>query len=183
MKIKTPNGLDCSGFVSWALLNGGYDVGDVGAGINEDRTDDLDDLSTKMKLTEENFDASLVKPGDLIGRYGHIGIIIGKEDSTFYIAESLDYDLHVLTMTRDEIILNLQKYFRFPALKCTIGFRNKNMLSVRCRSESRSCRERRGQQAFRRGYGFRKDFPFRRGQGQKRQGEDISSEFQDFPFG
>ena len=104
LKIKTPNGLDCSGFVSWALLNGGYDVGDVGAGINEDRTDDLDDLSTKMKLTEENFDASLVKPGDLIGRYGHIGIIIGIEDSTFYIAESLDYDLHVLTMTRDEII-------------------------------------------------------------------------------
>ena len=104
LKIKTPNGLDCSGFVSWALLNGGYDVGDVGAGINEDRTDDLDDLSKKMKLTEENFDASLVKPGDLIGRYGHIGIIIGKEDSTFYIAESLDYDLHVLTMTKDEII-------------------------------------------------------------------------------
>lgn len=104
LKIKAPNGLDCSGFVSWALLNGGYDVGDVGAGINEDRNDDLDDLSTKMKLTEENFDASLVKPGDLIGRYGHIGIIIGKEDSTFYIAESLDYDLHVLTMTRDEII-------------------------------------------------------------------------------
>lgn len=101
---KEPNGLDCSGFVSWALLNGGYDVGDVGAGINEDRTDDLDDLSTKMKLTEETFNASLVKPGDLIGRYGHIGIIIGKEDSTFYIAESLDYDLHVLTMTRDEII-------------------------------------------------------------------------------
>ena len=41
---KYPNGLDCSGFVTWALYNAGFDVGDSGAGdtyrdddIGEDR--------------------------------------------------------------------------------------------------------------------------------------------------
>lgn len=27
------NGLDCSGFVSWVLLNAGYNPGDLGAGV------------------------------------------------------------------------------------------------------------------------------------------------------
>lgn len=98
------NGLDCSGFVSWALLNGGFDVGDVGAGIDPERTDDLDDLGEKMKVNESDFDPSKIKVGDLFSRYGHIGILIGKDNDTFYIAEALDYDLHVLTMTSKEIL-------------------------------------------------------------------------------
>jgi len=98
------NGLDCSGFVSWALLNGGFDVGDVGAGIDPERTDDLDDLGKKMKVNESDFDPSKIKVGDLFSRYGHIGILIGKDNDTFYIAEALDYDLHVLTMTSKEIL-------------------------------------------------------------------------------
>ena len=47
-----PNGLDCSGFVSWALLNGGFDVGDIGAGENANHND-LDDLGTKVTITNE----------------------------------------------------------------------------------------------------------------------------------
>lgn len=103
-KREEKNGLDCSGFVSWALLNGGFDIGDVGAGIDEERTDDLDDLGTKMKVDVDNFDESKIKVGDLFSRYGHIGILIGKENNTYYIAEALDYDLHVLTMTKEEIL-------------------------------------------------------------------------------
>lgn len=98
------NGLDCSGFVSWALLNGGFDVGDVGAGIDPERTDDLDDLGEKMKVSIEDFDTSKIKVGDLFSKYGHIGILIGKDNDTFYIAEALDYDLHVITMTSKEIL-------------------------------------------------------------------------------
>lgn len=29
------NGLDCSGFVTWAMLNGGFESGDVGSGNEE----------------------------------------------------------------------------------------------------------------------------------------------------
>ena len=37
---KMPNGLDCSGFVTWSLYNSGLDVGDIGAGINDKYKED-----------------------------------------------------------------------------------------------------------------------------------------------
>ena len=84
-----PNGLDCSGFVTWALLNGGFDVGDVGAGANADH-DDLDDLGTKVTITNELMSSGKVKVGDLIGLNGHMAILAGWDDDNYYIAESLN---------------------------------------------------------------------------------------------
>lgn len=100
---NTRNGLDCSGYVSWALYNAGFDVGDGGAGINEAITNDLDDLGEKVPATKESIDSGKVKVGDLIGRYGHIGIIIGMDDEYIYIAEALDDDLHILSVKPDKI--------------------------------------------------------------------------------
>ncbi|MDE6142020.1 MAG: Ig-like domain-containing protein, partial [Bacilli bacterium] len=103
-KRKSPNGLDCSGYVSWALYNAGFDVGDGGAGINLDRDTDLDDLGEKLKINKENLDSKRVKVGDLLSMYGHIGILIGMDDEHYYIAESLTNDIHVLTMTESELL-------------------------------------------------------------------------------
>ena len=103
-KRVSPNGMDCSGYVSWALFNAGFDVGDAGAGINVNKTNDLDDLGEKLKITKENLALNRVKVGDLVSAYGHIGILIGKDDKNYYIAESLDTDIHVLTLTQDELI-------------------------------------------------------------------------------
>lgn len=103
-KQKSPNGLDCSGYVSWALYNAGFDVGDGGAGINLDRDTDLDDLGEKLKITKENLDSKRVKVGDLLSMYGHIGILIGMDEEHYYIAESLTNDIHVLTMTESELL-------------------------------------------------------------------------------
>lgn len=103
-KRKSPNGLDCSGYVSWALYNAGFDVGDGGAGINLDRDTDLDDLGEKLKITKENLASKRVKVGDLLSTYGHIGILIGMDEEHYYIAESLTNDIHVLTMTESELL-------------------------------------------------------------------------------
>lgn len=84
-----PNGLDCSGFVTWALLNGGFDVGDIGAGANAEH-DDLDDLGTKVTITNELMNSGKVKAGDLIGLNGHMAILAGWDDNNYYIAESLN---------------------------------------------------------------------------------------------
>lgn len=84
-----PNGLDCSGFVSWALLNGGFDVGDIGAGENA-LHNDLDDLGTKVYITNELMNSGRVKAGDLIGLNGHMAILAGWDDNNYYIAESLN---------------------------------------------------------------------------------------------
>ena len=84
-----PNGLDCSGFVTWALLNGGFDVGDIGAGENAN-LNDLDDLGEKVYITNELMNSGRVKPGDLIGLNGHMAILTGWDNNNYYIAESLN---------------------------------------------------------------------------------------------
>ncbi len=93
-----PNGLDCSGFVTWALLNGGIDVGDLGAGENANQYD-LDDLGTKVTITSELLNSDKVKVGDLIGNNGHMAIIAGIDDNNYYIAESLNTTAGVVITT------------------------------------------------------------------------------------
>lgn len=84
-----PNGLDCSGFVTWALLNGGFNIGDIGAGANAEHQD-LDDLGTKVTITNELMNSGKVKAGDLIGLNGHMAILAGWDNKNYYIAESLN---------------------------------------------------------------------------------------------
>lgn len=98
----TANGLDCSGFVCWAIYNGGYDVGDIGAGPSSDVLD-LTDLGDLIRLSK--VDINDIKTGDLVGLDGHIGIIIGKDNNNIYIAEAYWVgDLHVEVLSYDEFI-------------------------------------------------------------------------------
>jgi len=102
---RMPNGLDCSGFVTWTLLNGGFDVGDIGAGETPE-PNQLTDVGERVKVTKELMESGKVKPGDLINWWGHIGIIIGiDEKETYYVAESLDayYGLVVKEYKKSEM--------------------------------------------------------------------------------
>lgn len=87
---KSPNGLDCSGFVSWALVNGGFDPGDVGAGENEGIYQ-LTDTGEFTKLTRDLALSGKIKTGDLFNFWGHIALIIGQDKDNFYVAESLPH--------------------------------------------------------------------------------------------
>ena len=85
-----PNGLDCSGFVSWAIYNGGYDVGDRGAGDNEKDYSELNDIGgKKVKITDEFVKSGKLKAGDIVGIWGHIAIVAGIDKDNVYVAESL----------------------------------------------------------------------------------------------
>ena len=84
------NGLDCSGFVTWALYNGGYEPGDIGAGPNEWYTT-LPDLGKSQNITLDLLKSGQVKAGDLIGWNGHIGLIIGIDENNIYTADTIYY--------------------------------------------------------------------------------------------
>ena len=92
-KGNRSNGLDCSGFITWALYNGGFDPSDMGAGI--DPYNDLTDLGEKERIPDV---INSLKVGDLLsgdgevsGAYygGHIAMLIGIKDGYYYVAEEL----------------------------------------------------------------------------------------------
>ena len=86
--VKYPNGLDCSGFITWVFLNAGIDVGDIGAGMVSG-IDDMSDVGEMHELTYEYANSKEYKVGDLIARDGHTAVIAGIDDEYIYIAESL----------------------------------------------------------------------------------------------
>ena len=101
VKEKTNNGLDCSGFVSWALLNGGFNPGDLGAGFTSTRN--LTDLGELKKVTKSLIESDKIKAGDLVHNYeatGHIGIIIGIDNDNYYVAQAIWYDDNGVTVTK-----------------------------------------------------------------------------------
>jgi len=107
---KYSNGLDCSGFVSWALLNGGFDVGDRGAG-DLPTPDQLTDLGDLKKLTSTLIKSGTIKVGDLLNTFGHIAIIIGQDTDNYYVAESLNtYKSLVVKTYSKKKVMNTFKY-------------------------------------------------------------------------
>ncbi len=100
IKKYNMNGFTCSGFVTWAMLNGGFDVGDVGAGNYKQYNDDLSDLGEHKKITSEYMKTGDYKVGDFIGRNGHAALIIGIDEKNIYTAESLPPKLMIYTYER-----------------------------------------------------------------------------------
>lgn len=109
-----PNGLDCSGFVSWAFINAGFDVGDIGAGITPVK--DFTDLGVKRNI-KESINSNKIIVGDLLsGKFydgGHIAILVGIKEDYYYVAESLYIDNYKYygPLTRKYKSNELQNYF------------------------------------------------------------------------
>lgn len=81
------NGLDCSGYVTWVLVQAGLDLGDIGAGASSER--DYTDIGTLRYNSYDLLHSGQVKVGDLIGWDGHIAIIGAMSDTNIYVTESL----------------------------------------------------------------------------------------------
>lgn len=109
---KMPNGLDCSGFVTWSLYNSGLDVGDIGAGIN-DRHKDMSDVGETHSLTYEYANSGDYKVGDVIARWGHTALIAGKDSEYLYIAESLLKGVRIEKVSYKNPNSSLYKYYAY----------------------------------------------------------------------
>lgn len=109
---KMPNGLDCSGFVTWSLYNSGLDVGDIGAGIN-DRHKDMSDVGEMHSLTYEYANSGDYKVGDVIARWGHTALISGKDSEYLYIAESLLKGVRIEKVSYKNPNSSLYKYYAY----------------------------------------------------------------------
>ena len=96
---KRPNGLDCSGFVAWCYLNGGFDFGDMGAG--GPGTYGMIDLGELAYIDDELLQSDCIKAGDLVGLVAHVGIVIGVDEDYIWIADTLINGLKVTRYERN----------------------------------------------------------------------------------
>ena len=72
--IYTVCGLDCSGFVPWAIKNGGFQVGVRLAGDFQSM-----DGAKRVSLSSSN---AVLEPGDLLESEGHIVLVVGVDESS-----------------------------------------------------------------------------------------------------
>lgn len=102
-----PNGLDCSGYVSWCLYQAGFDPGDVGGGNGSwDGAYNLPDLGVGDggAISTKSINPDAVQAGDLIAWEGTIAIVVGVDDENIYVAhEYWDNDLEVVTTPKSEL--------------------------------------------------------------------------------
>lgn len=101
------NGLDCSGFVTWAMLNGGFDSGDVGSGNEELIENELYDYGTHNEITPEYMKNGNYLPGDYIASDGHAALIVGVDEKYVYVAEAYYADVKVSKFEKYKELPNL----------------------------------------------------------------------------
>ena len=75
---KQPNSLDCSGYVSWVLKNGGYNI------EKPMTTWELENIGEKTPLINSN--EKDIKVGDLAYMDGHIGVIVRIDNKDINIS-------------------------------------------------------------------------------------------------
>ena len=86
-------GFDCSGFVSWAIKNGGYNV--TRMSVNG-----LDNLAGSSNMCDITKSSCIGQPGDFISyKETHIKMIVSvdKENNRYYVAESGDNGVVITT--------------------------------------------------------------------------------------
>ena len=102
-----PNGLDCSGFVTWCLVQAGFDPGDYGAGSNsEGDVFCVPDLSAgdAGAVWLDQIDPDEIQCGDLIAWDGTTAVVVGVDEENVYIAHQYwDNGLEVITSKKSEL--------------------------------------------------------------------------------
>lgn len=92
-------GLDCSGFVNWALYNGGVSTDLIdcktATGTKKDSGEkSYYNLGESEKITSEGI-YNRVQPGDIAYMKGHIGMVVYKDHNCFTIAHVCDSDENI----------------------------------------------------------------------------------------
>ena len=114
-KKKRSNGLDCSGFTTWAVYNGGFDIGDLPAHGGNSAAYNLNDIGKEVRLTYDIAMSDKIKAGDLLGEVtvseGHSALVVGVDDNYYYVAESLwipPYGVNINKYKRSELANNFE---------------------------------------------------------------------------
>lgn len=83
-------GLDCSGFVPWAIKNGGFNITPLVTG-------GFQSLPGAERVSLTN--SAVLQPGDLLESSGHVILIVGVDENNYICAEAAGNETGVLFST------------------------------------------------------------------------------------
>ena len=87
-----PFGIDCSGFISWAILNGGYYTGGNQSVIVSTKSPPSTSLKgIKVEVISSGNAKGKIKPGDIAHKSGHVGMIVEVSNNSYKVAEAAGY--------------------------------------------------------------------------------------------
>lgn len=87
-----PFGVDCSGFVAWAIFNGGYYTGDQSQEIFINTKSTPSSIAgVSVSNVSVGSSKGKIKPGDIAWKKGHVGLVVEVSDSGFTVAEAKSY--------------------------------------------------------------------------------------------
>jgi hypothetical protein len=92
------NGLDCTSYVSWALLNGGVNTGKMWVGSDYGPRHYLLDVVDQIKVGDIAFQKSRKEGED----FSHNGMVIGIDSNYIYVAEARGTSLIVTPVSKTE---------------------------------------------------------------------------------
>lgn len=84
-------GLDCTGYTSWAFIQAGFDKSIIRTSSqSEGMWGEFNAIKHKYAFSKANLEiAKQIKPGDIVWREGHVGIVIGVNEDTVQIANEI----------------------------------------------------------------------------------------------
>ena len=82
-------GLDCAGFTAWAFAQAGFDSSIIRkSGQSEGMWGNFNAQNHRFAFNSTNRNmADLIKPGDIVHKPGHVGLVIGVEADRIQVAE------------------------------------------------------------------------------------------------
>ena len=99
-----PFGMDCSGFVNWAIMNGGYytGTGKQSAVPSTDNTPSTSLDGISVTPIEASLAKGKAKPGDIAFKSGHVAMIVEVSENGYKVAEEKGAD-YGLVVSKDYI--------------------------------------------------------------------------------
>ena len=84
-------GLDCTGLVSWAFAQAGFDYDVIRQdSMSEGRWGNFNARTHRYDFNKNNMNyINQIKPGDIVHREGHVGLVIGVDANNIQIVEML----------------------------------------------------------------------------------------------
>ena len=87
-----PFGIDCSGFISWAILNGGYYTGGNQSVIISTKSPPSTSLKgINVEVVSSGNAKGKIKPGDVAHKSGHVGMVVEVSSDSYKVAEAASY--------------------------------------------------------------------------------------------